>query len=1074
MGEDYAGDIGDIILQMQAPAVKAAQAGAQAAMAPVQFAQQDLGQAAVLPPPPPPIANDGGPPAQDQQLQAKAPLIPFPPEAVDDENWSPALAPAVQPPAFPKWMPKPPPPQPFDPVVPQLQVASPMAKAAAAAKSAAVGGAIPVFQGPIRNAPLPPPPTPAEAQALYPQVAKAKNPNALHHGTLSWATVLNDMLAMKESGDVRGSSVKLMKSQYLLRYVQLMRKLGLSTKRQNVARKSIELLFKSFFLCGDFARSKVQYFSWVKNYITRKCNLSADAAAAYSRWFAVLHRNKIPQAQEQGLRLTHMVRICHAVRHSVDSVILVTKRRRASTGQPAQFTAGQLVRHLISCWFAFLRPDEAGRTTRKVKTVGGHRCVTYCIAYRKNRPRSHFNVDFKCMCSYAVYLQIPICPVCCIDEETWRLIGTYVDSELWARAIRQLVYAAAIPNPVINGRWSINAHSPLQDQWERSRILTDLQGQGLADEAQRNHLNAQNDLLDEGCSDSAYLIVSRSLENRDIKKTWSPTAFSQVKWNPLTFVAALHAAGALRTVEARALQRHVKNAITGSVTCDDRPGMDRETVFNTFWTTVKEILSSDYMPVLVANPAGAGGAPAAETPVELYTRRVRTAFRTNFNPTFDGHLKWVTREKKLKDAQDERLALVEAARVSDRADFQNRLNQMKNNRNNNGGKNNNNNNANKTPGANGATTDGAGNGKNKQRDSVLDAYNDPENPNRERSPRRANPKEKLVCEDYASGKTNCPCAGVAKGGSCPKGRHGGSFRRIQYLNVKNSYGLSHAEVRDKATESLPPMQPSNADANFSLEITRDYQRSYGAGSVLPQCVRFSIDIQKAHNSDQLKAKNKKVAQRLISLHESLKAAEAAEHAAFPKHMQHVYKDKSLLFLEKLTSEAVDLCGELRPRKSEADGMIEQGLWELIPESDWGATSSAATPALRQYRSDIAADFEAEKSLRLHTREAIEKQIQVELQRDIAYGTSTILSDQQLGSLAAPLADERFAFVPLGGKKDMSSYYYQYAVDSPKRNTLWIPGARTGRRDASGNARRQWRLVASSVALFGVVRIDLHF
>eukprot|EP00392_Amoebophrya_sp_AT5.2_P015871 g16094.t1 len=503
MGENYLGDIGDLIAQQNPPKAAAQPA---APVGPAAAVQQDVGAplAQVLPPPPPPHPAVGVPPAQ--YPHGKGPLVPFPPEAVDDDNLSPALSAVVNPPAFPKYMPPPPAPQQADPVAGNVRVSSPKAKAASAAKAAGAG-AIPVFQGPTRNAPLPQPPTPAEAAVLYPQVAKAKNPNALHHGTLSWETVLGDMLGMKESGDPRGSvegaalpdgdsdeesaplpvpnaaapgaagasdnlilfdahdvrhqvqSVKLMKAQYVLRYVQLMRRLGLSTKRENVSGKSIELLFKSFFLCGDFRRSKVQYFSWVKNYITRKRDLSAEAAASYSKWLAVLHRNKIPQAQEQGIRLTHVVRMCHAIRHSVDSVIVVTKRRRASTGLPIQFTAGQMMRQIICCWFAFLRPDEAGRTTRTLKRVGGRDCVTYHIPFRKNRPRSHFEADFRCMCSYAVCLKIPVCPVCAQDSETWRLIGTYVDSDIWAKTIRQLVFAAAIPSPVINGRWAINAHS---------------------------------------------------------------------------------------------------------------------------------------------------------------------------------------------------------------------------------------------------------------------------------------------------------------------------------------------------------------------------------------------------------------------------------------------------------------------------------------------------------------------------------------------------------------------------------------------------------------------------------------
>eukprot|EP00392_Amoebophrya_sp_AT5.2_P010288 g10348.t1 len=341
-------------------------------------------------------------------------------------------------------------------------------------------------------------------------------------------------------------------------------------------------------------------------------------------------------------------------------------------------------------------------------------------------------------------------------------------------------------------------HQVIVDQWEQNRILTDLQGQGLATEAQRDHLNQHNDLLDEGCSDSSYLIISRSLESRDLKRSWAKAAFTQVGRTPLSFVAALHAAGALDAPSARQIQKHIKNAITGSVTSDERPSMDRGTVFKQFWDTVMMICGSDYLPVMLPRPAGPNNQPPAETPAELYTRRVRTAFTANFFPTFDGLLKWVAREKKTRCEHEQKLSALESKMASDKADFANRVNQIRNvNRNGNRGGNQNNNN-NKTIAD--KDDDKGGGNKNKNKGSALDGYNDPDDPKRERSPRRDNPKDKLVCKFYVAGKKDAPCAHVAEGGSCSNGRHGGSFRRIQYLNVKENYGLSHEEARFKTTE----------------------------------------------------------------------------------------------------------------------------------------------------------------------------------------------------------------------------------------------------------------------------------
>eukprot|EP00392_Amoebophrya_sp_AT5.2_P004076 g4081.t1 len=328
------------------------------------------------------------------------------------------------------------------------------------------------------------------------------------------------------------------------------------------------------------------------------------------------------------------------------------------------------------------------------------------------------------------------------------------------------------------------------------------------------------------------------------------------------------------------------------------------------------------------------------------------------------------------------------------------------------------------------------------------------------------------------------------------------------------------------------MQPQSSDANFSLEISRDFQRTYGAGSVLPQCVRHSIDYQKTHNSTEILDKNKRIAKRLLSMRQSFAEREAAEHLTFPPHLQEVHKDKNFLMFEALTAEAVDKCEELRPRRdevlsifrkfkqglptrgevsasgfwrllpsgdvqdkrdeaarvanepdrrrptthwapdedvenvnSQTDDMISRGTWTLVPETDWGETSSAATvfpvhqhdklrmccdmrrsslmmysfekmrllgcratleiiarcmspyweqPALRQYKSDTKADCEAEKAFRERTKQSIEAQLSEEIQADFQYAATTVLADGSRGSLASPLEGEDFSFTPLAG------------------------------------------------------------
>lgn len=358
---------------------------------------------------------------------------------------------------------------------------------------------------------------------------------------------------------------------------------------------------------------------------------------------------------------------------------------------------------------------------------------------------------------------------------------------------------AAIP-PAVQA--VLDQFQPLRDQWENNRALNELQGQGWASEAQRLHLNTCNEELDEPCTERQYLIVSRAIDNREIKRTWCARAFTEVQWKPFAFIAALYTAGALQRNEARQMQKFVSQAITGSVSSDERPGMDREKVFEIFWETITRIFSGDFLPILTARPADAAAVPPviAETPVELYSRRLRTAMTTNFFITFDQKLDLYRRESAMRAETEARISKADADRARDKNDFKNTINQLKQQ-----------NQKLKTTGTittgagatGGGGAGGGGKGAGKGRPSVLDAYVDPQNPNRERSPYRANIKEKMVCKFYVAGKANAPCAHVAKGEVCNVpggGRHGGSFRRVQYLNVKENLGLSHEQVRALCTE----------------------------------------------------------------------------------------------------------------------------------------------------------------------------------------------------------------------------------------------------------------------------------
>eukprot|EP00392_Amoebophrya_sp_AT5.2_P012950 g13057.t1 len=323
---------------------------------------------------------------------------------------------------------------------------------------------------------------------------------------------------------------------------------------------------------------------------------------------------------------------------------------------------------------------------------------------------------------------------------------------------------------------ALQVYNPMQQEYDRDRQIKELDGRGYCSDAQRQHLNACNDELDEPASEAQCLVISRALESRDIKRTWSKTACSYVDWSPLSYIAAMYAAGALNAVEARQCQKYVKNAIAGSLMAEGRGPCPREEVFSRFWKVVKDIFSSELLPVLLPNPGNAQ--IAAETPVELYTRRAA-------------------------------LDRIEKQRASEKADLINRLSQIKKvnasgrGGGGGGGNNNNTNFAGVGAGGGGQRADNGGGGKGTGKrsfGSTLDQYSDPQNPTRERSPYRTTAREKIICEDYVSGNPNATCKDVAKGGCCPKGRHGGSFRRMEMLNVTRKLGQTHAQIRTKTTE----------------------------------------------------------------------------------------------------------------------------------------------------------------------------------------------------------------------------------------------------------------------------------
>eukprot|EP00392_Amoebophrya_sp_AT5.2_P016494 g16760.t1 len=254
------------------------------------------------------------------------------------------------------------------------------------------------------------------------------------------------------------ASVKQYKTQYLARYVDLMKALGLSSKRGNVTPDSLTALFKAFWVCGDFPRSKVQYFSWIKSYMQKVLFFTPQLQSTYSKYFRVLSKARPAMSQEAAIRLSTLIQIIQSCEESMDFIVIHTKKKN-TLGRAMPITVNMVIRHVIACWFAFLRPNESSITCRAVSYSAGRWNVRHIIPFRKNSQRQPVALDMVCCCSFTPWLKPPTCPVHCATDTQWRIMNTYVDDDEWRHSIRHLVYHAGFPLKVENCRHKWGSYS---------------------------------------------------------------------------------------------------------------------------------------------------------------------------------------------------------------------------------------------------------------------------------------------------------------------------------------------------------------------------------------------------------------------------------------------------------------------------------------------------------------------------------------------------------------------------------------------------------------------------------------
>eukprot|EP00392_Amoebophrya_sp_AT5.2_P011753 g11838.t1 len=648
-------------------------------------------------------------------------------------------------------------------------------------------------------------------------------------------------------------TVQTYKTVYIARYVSLMKKLGKSTKRKNCTPAALELLFKAFHLCGDFKKSKPTHFSHVKCYAERERWLSHEEQKAYSRFFKILLQNKAstqPPGQEEGFRVSHMILMCYGIKDSVDTVIF-TSDKKDPAGRRYRLTAGQVMRFGIAAWFGFLRPDEALNrgTTRTFSWRNGVPVVEYYLPFRKNRPASPNSALYRCCCDYTPYLDIPLCPVHCIDEANFKYVQKVTNQEIWRKCLRVILHNAGLPlhsrdgKMVLNlyshrvgaaqsardsgtdrmqimrgGDWKIDpdvqaainaaanaaaaagvagamvAHNPMLEMVQGQQYFLQMNGAGTATDAQRDHINLTNsEIVSEGhCDDGQYLQMSRAMDARDICRCCSDKSITTAGWNPYKFFSAMACVGFLTVAQANNMIQTITSAILGSLDSKGlvRAAIPHEKVYTIAWRTLRIILASARL--VPSDRTRAAPVPPAvvgvfnETEVERYTRRVNLTMVANFHLKFDHEVELHSRELLLKAEVAAETASFRAESERLRTEIRALARKPGNQGNPPPGNKNQNKNKNKNK----------GNNDDDDRGGVLGKYMKPGE--KRTSPFRQNPKERIVCWKWVKG---C-CGPLTADGKCPEGlgRHGGSSRRIMHVNAEKNCGLTEEQCRAKATE----------------------------------------------------------------------------------------------------------------------------------------------------------------------------------------------------------------------------------------------------------------------------------
>eukprot|EP00392_Amoebophrya_sp_AT5.2_P019227 g19981.t1 len=94
-------------------------------------------------------------------------------------------------------------------------------------------------------------------------------------------------------------------------------------------------------------------------------------------------------------------------------------------------------------------------------------------------------------------------------------------------------------------------------------------------------------------------------------------------------------------------------------------------------------------------------------------------------------------------------------------------------------------------------------------------------------------------------------------------------------------------------------------------------------------------------------------------------------------------------------------------------------------------------SLSAFRSDMKADVDTEKANRAATKEDATQEAVARYKADFEF---LVRSARKLEQRIEEnvVGDAPYGFIPFSSKKDLLAYYYQFGVDAPERNRLWVP------------------------------------